>query len=140
MSVRDELLQEIEKQRAANSKKEKFSGNFIDYVELVKRDPDITKSAHKRLHDVIIGHSFEVMPDSDPRKKKIFGNENVKIYNYFKDHFFGMENVLAKLMSFLKSAAHKGEESRQVLLLMGPVGAGRMTPKEGSRYSWFLGL
>ena len=28
-------------------------------------------------------------------------------------------------MRFLKSAAHKGEESRQVLLLMGPVGAGK---------------
>jgi serine protein kinase len=28
-------------------------------------------------------------------------------------------------MSFLSSAAHKGEESRQVLLLMGPVGAGK---------------
>ena len=28
-------------------------------------------------------------------------------------------------MQFLKSAALKGEESRQVLLLMGPVGAGK---------------
>ena len=36
-----------------------------------------------------------------------------------------MENVLVKLMRFLKSAAHNGEEARQVLLLMGPVGAGK---------------
>ena len=34
-----------------------------------------------------------------------------------------METVIEKIMSFLSSAAHKGEESRQVLLLMGPVGA-----------------
>ena len=36
-----------------------------------------------------------------------------------------METVIEKVMSFLSSAAHKGEESRQVLLLMGPVGAGK---------------
>jgi len=36
-----------------------------------------------------------------------------------------MEAVTNKLLRYLKSAAHKGEESRQVLLLMGPVGAGK---------------
>ncbi len=125
MSVRDELLKEISKQRESNSKKEKFDGNFLDYVELVKENPETVKTAHKRLFEAIDEHGMEKMPDSDPRKKKIFDNENVKIYNYFKDHFFGMEKVLAKLMRFLKSAAHNGEECRQVLLLMGPVGAGK---------------
>ena len=36
-----------------------------------------------------------------------------------------MEKVIGKLMRFLKAASLKGEESRQVLLLMGPVGAGK---------------
>ena len=36
-----------------------------------------------------------------------------------------MERVIEKVMSFLHSAAHNSEESRQVLLLMGPVGAGK---------------
>ncbi len=125
MSVRDELLKEISKQREENSKKLKFDGNFLDYVESVKKNPDIVKTAHKRLYDSIAEHGFEKMPDSDPRKKKIFDNDNVKVYDYFKDHFFGMEKVLVKLMRFLKSAAHNGEEARQVLLLMGPVGAGK---------------
>ena len=44
MSVRDELLKEISKQREANSKKQKFDGNFLDYVDAVKKDPDIVKS------------------------------------------------------------------------------------------------
>ena len=65
------------------------------------------------------------MESSDPRKARIFDNDNVKVYDYFKDHFFGMEKVVMKIMRFLKSAAHRGEESRQVLLLMGPVGAGK---------------
>ena len=146
MSVRDELLKEISKQRESNSKKLKFEGNFLDYVELVKENPEITKTAHKRLYEAISDHGMEKMPDSDPRKKKIFDNDNVKVYNYFKDHFFGMEKVLAKLMRFLKSAAHNGEESRQVLLLMGPVGAGKSalvehikTSLEGKKYHHLKG-
>ena len=65
------------------------------------------------------------MASEDPRKRKIFNGDSVKVYDYFKDEFFGMENVIEKLMRFMKGAALRGEESRQVLLLMGPVGAGK---------------
>ncbi|NDB85690.1 MAG: serine protein kinase, partial [Alphaproteobacteria bacterium] len=70
-------------------------------------------------------HGSYTLPDSDPRKFKIFDGDNVRVYKYFENEFFGMENVVAKVMSFLYSAAHGGEESRQVLLFMGPVGAGK---------------
>ena len=125
MSVRDELLKEIEKQRKKSSSKKKFKGNFLDYVDLVKKDPSVVKSSHQRLYGAIEKHGVEKMPDSDSRKKKIFDNDSIKTYSYFKQEFFGMERVIGKLMSFLKSAAFKGEESKQVLLLMGPVGAGK---------------
>lgn len=125
MSTRDDFLKHIRDQRELSSKKEKFSGNFLDYLEIVKKDPSIVKTSHKRLYEALASHGIEKMPDSNPRKNKIFDNENVKVYDYFKDHFFGMEKVVMKIMRFLKAAAHKGEESRQVLLLMGPVGAGK---------------
>ena len=124
-NVRDNLLKEIKKQRKVNKGKTKFSGSFLDYVELVKNDPSLVKSSHKRLYEAIQNQGLDVMADSNPRKKKIFDSENIKVYNYFEEHFFGMEKVIMKLMNFLKSAAHRGEESRQVLLLMGPVGAGK---------------
>ena len=51
-----------------------------------------------------MNYGMEIMPDSAPRKLKIFEGENVKIYNYFKEHFFGMERVISKMTSvFLKS-------------------------------------
>ena len=125
MSIRDELLKEIQKQREKGESEKRFSGTFLDYVEHIKKNPKLVKSSHKRLYDAIDRQGCNPMKDSDPRKHKLFGNENIKIYDYFVDHFFGMERVLAKLMGFLKSAAHKGEESKQVLLLMGPVGAGK---------------
>ena len=125
MSLRDELLKAIEKQRKKSKSKKKFKGTFLDYVDLVKNNPDVVKSSHQRLYQVITQHGIDKMPSSDPRKKKIFNNDNIRVYNYFKKEFFGMERVIEKMMNFLKSAAFKGEESRQVLLLMGPVGAGK---------------
>ena len=119
-----DFLKVIEEQRS-KKKKEKFEGTFLEYLELVRENPSIAKLAHKRLCDVIEGHGVSVMKDSDPRKGKLFNGENIKIYDYFKDEFFGTEKVIAKVMRFLKSASLRGEESRQVLLFMGPVGAGK---------------
>lgn len=124
-SIKKQLLQQIKSAREESSKTKKFSGNLMDYIEMVEKDPTVVKSAHKRLHDAIEEHGSYVMPDSDSRKFKIFDGENIKIHKYFDGEFFGMETVIEKVMSFLSSAAHKGEESRQVLLLMGPVGAGK---------------
>ncbi len=124
MSV-NTLLDAIKEQREEGSKKKKFEGTFSDYLEKVAKDPSVVKSAHRRLYDAIIEYGVEKMPDSNPRKSRIFDNNSVKVYKYFEEHFFGMELVLEKLMSFMHSSAHNGEESRQVLLLMGPVGAGK---------------
>lgn len=123
MSKKD-FIKLIEQQRK-KTKKEKFKGNFLDFLEKVKENPEIADSSHKRLYDTLASHGVSIMENSDPRKNKIFDGENVKIYDYFKDEFFGAENVIYKIMRFLKSAASRGEESRQVLLLMGPVGAGK---------------
>ena len=121
---RKTFLNIIEKQRQAK-KEEKFEGNFLDYLEYLRNDPDTVKLSHRRLYDVITSYGVEVMCDTNPRKNKIFDGDNIKIFDYFKDEFFGMERVISKLMRFLRSAALRGEESRQVILLMGPVGAGK---------------
>ena len=124
MSV-NKLIDAIKEQREEGSKKKKFEGTFKDYLERVMKDPKIVKSSHKRLYDAIVESGVEKMPDSDPRKSRIFDNDSVRVYKYFQSEFFGMEKVIEKLMGYLHSAAHNGEESRQVLLLMGPVGAGK---------------
>ena len=118
------FLELIEKQRQT-SKREKFEGTFLDYLELIQADPDIAKLAHKRLCDAIESYGITEMGDEDPRKYKLFESSTVKLFDYFEGEFFGMEKVISKVMRFLKSASLKGEESRQVLLLMGPVGAGK---------------
>jgi len=121
---KNDFLKLIENQRNAK-KDDRFSGSFLEYLEVVEKNPSVVDHAHKKLCDTIESFGVNVLSDKDPRKRKIFDGENIKIYDYFSSEFFGMEKVLASLMRFLKSAALKGEESRQVLLLMGPVGAGK---------------
>jgi len=104
---------------------EKFDGTFLDYLEIVNDNPEIAILSHKRLYDSIVSHGLTIMSDSDPRKRKLFDGDGVRVYEYFQNDFFGMDRVLEKVMRFLRSAALRGEESRQVLLLMGPVGAGK---------------
>jgi serine protein kinase len=106
-------------------KEPKFSGNLSDYLKVIEKDTGVAKLAHKRLFDAIDAHGMEKLKPSDERCNKLFNGEELKTYNYFQSKFFGMERSLAKIMRFLRSASLRGEESRQVLLLLGPVGAGK---------------
>ena len=109
-----------------NRNSEKFEGTFLDYLEIVKQNPDVAKLSHKRLYDFIMSKGVEVLKaDENPRIRKIYGNETIREYGYFKDDFFGIDKVIMKIVNYLHSASMKGEESRQVLYLVGPVGAGK---------------
>jgi len=116
---------EIAEQHKKDSKREKFKGTFADYLELLEEDKTIAQLAHKRLYKTIINKGITKMTEDDSRCNNLFNGEPLKTYDYFQTRFFGMERSLAKVMRYLHSAAMKGEESRQVLLLLGPVGAGK---------------
>jgi len=124
MARNNEFLKLIKKQRSAK-KKERFEGSFLEYLELVKNKPGSIKLAHRRLYETIKDRGLETLDVDSENYRDIFNGDKIRTYNYFEKEFFGMESVINKLMRFLKSAAFKGEESRQVLLLMGPVGAGK---------------
>ena len=47
------------------------------------------------------------------------------MFNFFAEEFFGIERTIAQIVRYFHSASLKGEESRQVLYLMGPVGSGK---------------
>ncbi|HHD2751393.1 TPA: PrkA family serine protein kinase [Clostridium perfringens] len=116
--------------------KQKFKGTFIDYLEIVKDNPDVAKLSHKRIYDLIVDKGFEILrPEENAKIKKIYGNEKIKKYNFFKDDFYGIDTVIMKLMNYFHSASMKGEEARQVLYLVGPVGAGKSSLVEAIKKS-----
>ena len=109
-----------------NRNKEKFEGSFLDYLEIVKNNPDIAKLAHKRIQDMIISKGVEILKgEENARIRKIYGNDVIRKYGFFKDDFYVIDKVIMKIANYFNSAAMKGEESRQVLYLVGPVGAGK---------------
>ena len=115
----------IEKDRA-NRESLEWRGTFLEYLERVKADPSITKLSHKRIYDVIMQQgAADITDSSDPRVKTLFSDEPVKVYSFFSNEFFGIEPTLAQVVRYFHSASMHGEESRQVLYLMGPVGAGK---------------
>ena len=124
MSATTKFLQSIKKHQK-NKKIEKFEGFLEDYLQILEKDKEIAALSHKRLKQKILSYGIRTLDESDERCNKLFDGSSVKIYDYFSPDFFGMERPLEKVMRFLHSAAMKGEESRQVLLLLGPVGAGK---------------
>jgi serine protein kinase len=119
-------FEEFIKSDRESRNKEKFEGTFLDYLEKVKENPDIAKLSHKRVYDMVFKKGVEtVRAEDNPRVRKIHGNEVIKKYGFFKEDFFGIDTVLMKIVNYLHSASMNGEEARQILYLVGPVGAGK---------------
>jgi serine protein kinase len=103
-----------------------WKGNLLGYMEKVKESPSITKLAHARMYDNITKPGVRDIQDSnDPRIKRLYKDESVKVFNFFAEEFFGIEKTIAQIVRYFHAASLKGEESRQVLYLMGPVGSGK---------------
>ncbi|MGE5613201.1 MAG: PrkA family serine protein kinase [Bacillota bacterium] len=110
--------------------KDQFAGTFLDYIELVKKNPDLAMLAHQRIYNLIMEKGVEVIKtDEHPRLRKIYGNDTIKKYKFFKD-FYGIDKIIMKIVRYFHSAAMAGEEARQVLYLVGPVGSGKSSIME----------
>jgi serine protein kinase len=125
MAELNNFEQLIKSDRASREAKQ-WRGTLLEYLELVKADPLMTKLSHARIYDMIISQGTRSIHDTDdPRTKRLYKDEPIKVYNFFADEFFGIERTIAQLVRYFHSASLKGEESRQVLYLMGPVGSGK---------------
>ncbi|HXG21337.1 MAG TPA: serine protein kinase, partial [Methylomirabilota bacterium] len=123
MDIERSTFEKIIREDRANRESKAWRGTLLDYLEKVKEDPTLTKLAHARMYDMILAAGMSNITDSDdPRVKRLYKDEALKVYNFFKDEFFGIERTIAQIARYFHSASLKGEESRQVLYLMGPVG------------------
>jgi serine protein kinase len=113
-------LQDREMYQALN-----WQGTFGDYLEIVRKNPRVLRSAYQRLYDMILSYGTEEYVDS---KKKIirysFFNDDV---GGGKDAIFGLDIPLMRLVAAFKSAARFYGTERRVLLLHGPVGSSKST-------------
>ncbi len=120
-----EDFQRIIQQDREKRTKTMWRGTMLEYLELVKENPDIAKLSHKRMYDMLVGAGIEEIDiEADPRMKRLFKGSRIKHYNFFED-FYGMEKTINHIVRYFHSASLRGEESRQVLYFVGPVGSGK---------------
>ena len=99
-----------------------------EYLELCKTDPSAYASAAERLLKAI-GEPELVDTRNDPRLSRIFQNKVLKLYPAFEE-FYGMEDSIEQIVSYLRHAAQGLEEKKQILYLLGPVGGGKSSLAE----------
>jgi serine protein kinase len=117
-------------------KGQKFEGTFLDYLEIVKKDPDVAMLAHQRMYERIVKPGVDVIKTEEhPRLRRIYGSDVLKRYQFFTDDFYGIDKTIMKIVRYFHSAAMAGEEARQVLYLVGPVGAGKSSLMEAIKKS-----
>ena len=113
----------------------KFKGNFIDYLHIIAKHPEKAILSHERLYKLMVGPGIKtIKTEEDARLRRIYGNDIIKQYLFFKNDFFGIDQTLMKIIRYFHSAAMLGEEARQVLYLVGPVGAGKSSIIESMKH------
>ncbi len=127
MSTGRQLLDQFSaRQKPDAYRQEHWQGSFADYLDLVRQHPEITRTAHQRIYDMIMSYgTYEV--DEGRR-------DGLLRYKFFddpdhdgEDAIFGLTEPLMQLVNVFRSAALKYGSERRVLLLHGPVGSSKST-------------
>ena len=114
------------KQRFSQKQEEDMS--LTEFLELAKTDKSAYASPPERLL-AAIGEAELIDTRLDPQLSRIFSNKIIKVYPSFKE-FYGMEDAIDQIVSYLKHAAQGLEERKQILYLLGPVGGGKSSLAE----------
>lgn len=99
-----------------------------EYLKACKTDKMMYASSAERMVSAI-GEPELVDTSKDQRLSRIFSNRTVRIYPAFKD-FYGMEDVIERIVGYFRHAAQGLEERKQILYLLGPVGGGKSSLAE----------
>src|SRR3954471_4817345 len=89
------------RQNLDDYQKKHWCGSFAEYLDVVKRDPSVTRTAYHRLYDMIMSKGTEEI---------IVNKEKLVRYKFFEDPdnngedaIFGLERTLTSLVNILKS-------------------------------------
>ncbi|MBM7854323.1 serine protein kinase [Desulfohalotomaculum tongense] len=109
-----DFFKRLEEYRA-NEKKMNWEGTFADYLEIVKKNPQVCQLSHARLYSMIKDAGVEV-------------KNGVKSYKFFNKELFGLDKTLEKLVEeYFHPASRRLDVRKRILLLMGPVSGGKST-------------
>ena len=96
---------------------ESWEGTVKDYIKLVQKSPKLAQLSHARVLDMIESAGVEY----DPTDK----NKSFPKYKFFESDLFGIDDVIVKVVKYLKAAASGSQVGRRILLLYGPTSSGK---------------
>jgi serine protein kinase len=97
----------------------RWEGTFREYFELVAQNPRVAQLSHARINDMVHAAGIERLNEGTQHE--------ILSYNFFAQELFGIEEPIARIVEYFKSAAQRLEVRKRILLLMGPVGGGKST-------------
>lgn len=112
--------------RYEQKKEERFT--IQEFLDICREDKMAYATASERLLHAI-GEPEMIDTSSEPRLSRIFSNRVIARYPAFKE-FYGMEDAIEQIVSYLKHASQGLEEQKQILYLLGPVGGGKSSLAE----------
>lgn len=103
------------KEYREEEKKLQWEGTFAEYLEIVKKRPEVAQTAHSRVYNMIKSAGIEE-------------KNGQKIYKFFSNEIFGLESAIERLVEeYFHPAAKRLDVRKRILLLMGPVSGGKST-------------
>lgn len=100
-----------------------WKGTCLDYLYLVRENPEIAQFAPGRIYDMIMKYGTREVASS----LKIRGYEDLVQYKFFDGKIFGTYEPIHDLMKFLKASARRTETGKRILIMVGPVASGKST-------------
>ncbi|PCJ58501.1 MAG: hypothetical protein COA79_13380 [Planctomycetota bacterium] len=118
----DKSLLSIIEESSKDQKEEIIS--FNDYLELVKKEPWVTRNSSQLLHDMLLS--------SGTTHKVITGKPIKHHYNFFEDEKFvgknivyGQQKAKENLVEKIHNASKGGESAKRLWILLGPPGSAK---------------
>lgn len=91
----------------------KWTGSFEDYIDMVVKNPDISRSSFKTVYDAITSR-----PD---------------FFTTGKNALFGADETIEHFTNVLKAGSEGLEIGKRIILLLGPPGSGKSTLVNGTK-------
>ncbi|NIO05852.1 MAG: protein prkA [Proteobacteria bacterium] len=113
------IIEESRKEEQAT----RWEGTCLEYMELIKKNPDIVQLAPGRLYKMVMDRGTGSVQDT----VKLPDYEDMVGYRFFQDELYGLEEPLHDIMKFFKAGARRTETGKRILVLVGPVSSGKST-------------
>jgi len=127
MGTGRDLLKQISSRQSPEAfRQENWQGSFDEYLDIVRAHPEVTRTAHQRIYDMIMAYGTYSVDEGrrDGHLRYKFFDDPEDDGN---DAIYGLTETLMQLVHVFRSAALKYGSERRVLLLHGPVGSSKST-------------